>query len=130
MPADPMAQVELEPGERLLRGWPAESVGKGGAKGSMGWLVVTDRRILFYRQAGVFRGSQVVKPPLLSVRVERIRSVSPRQFSMEIGYGDKVAIPGLEIDGQDFRLNRETPSAEVLQRIAEARRGKSGEPLP
>lgn len=128
MTPDPMTQVELEPGERLLRGWPVESVGERSSKGSSGWLVLTSQRCLFYRQAGVWKGRQLEKPPELAVKLEDLRSVSARQFTMPIGYGDHIAIPGLEIDGHGFKLNREMPSSGVLAEIAEARRVRSGQP--
>jgi hypothetical protein len=119
--SDVKAQVELERGEVFLSSWAAESVTRQHPKGEPGWLVLTSQRCLFFRQAGFFGGRRLDQPAAFSVRMEQIRSLSPRQFSMEIGYGDRVAVPGLELNGNEFRLNRDASSESVVGEIERAR---------
>ena len=127
MPANPLNQVELESGERTLHGWPVEMVGGHGMKGGQGWLVLTNRRCLFFRQAGLFGGGRLVKPPTFTTKLEQIHSATPRQYSIPMGYGEHLDIPGIEVDGREFKLNRETPSEPVLAEIAAARRARKVE---
>jgi hypothetical protein len=123
----PSDELELETGERTLRSWPAEMVGKQGGKGVRGVLALTTRRCLFFRQSGLFGGGKMVKPALFTVRLDRLRSASQRQFSMPIGYGDQLAIPGIELDGEGFKLNRETPAGPVLEEIMSAQQTRLAE---
>ncbi|MGA8303738.1 MAG: hypothetical protein WA691_04120 [Thermoplasmata archaeon] len=123
-PPDP---VELETGEHTLGGWPVEMLGRRGARGVRGLLVLTTRRCLFFRQAGLFSGGKLVKPALFTARLDRIRTFSTREFSIPIGYGDRLEIPGIELDGREFKLNRETPSGPVLAEITSARHARLAE---
>ena len=125
--ANPMDQVVLDPGERALHGWPVEMVLNPSSKVVAGWLLLTSRRCLFFRRAGLFGGGRLLKPPTFIAKLEEIHSVSARQFAMLVGYGEQIPIPGLEVDGQEFKLNRETPSAPVVAEIAEARSARDAE---
>ncbi len=116
-----MTRFELEPSETLLASWPVEPVGPAGSTGRRGWLVLTDRRCLFYRRAGALGPGRPIHPPLVSLGLEQLHSVSPRQFSMRVGYGDLIPIPGIEIDGHEFRLHREAPSGAVVAAVLGAR---------
>jgi len=116
-----VTQFELEVGETEIASWPAESVRTAGAKGVPGWLVLTDRRVLFYRHSGLLRGRAPILPPDVSVQLGQVRTVSACQFHIRIGYGDQMPIPGVEVDGHRFILNRETPSSPVVAAITAAR---------
>ncbi len=83
--------------------------------------MLTSRRVAFFRRAGRFGGGRVEKPPRFLWALEQVRAIEARRYEMKIGYGDRLAIPGLAIDGQGFRLHREMPSAEVLGPLEEAR---------
>jgi len=76
------------------------------------------------RKAGLLRGSRVERPAAFAWRLEDVRSVSAERFWMKIGYGDRLEMPGLAIDGQGFRLNREVPSRDVVEEILKARRSR------
>jgi len=130
--ADDLAQqVELERGERFLGSWPAEPAEGDRTTDRAGWLVLTSRHFRFFHKAG-FLGGRLEKPPRLSWNVEELRSVVAQRFWMKIGYGDRLEMPGLGIDGYGFRLNRETPSEPVVRAVREARdarRTELGYPL-
>jgi hypothetical protein len=128
----PAEQVELERQERVLRLWPVEPVRPDGSTDRSGWLVLTNRRLLFHRRAGLLSGGRLERPPLSVWRLEAIRSIRLEQYWMNVGYGDRVEIPGISVDGQGFRLNRETPSSgvrEEIERARAARRAEVGAPL-
>ena len=124
MASVPTGEVELEDGERIVRAWPVDTARPDGTDGRPGWLVLTDRRLLFYRRAGRWGSGRLEKPPEFFRRLEEIRSTEPRRFWMKIGYGDRVEIPGVAIDELSVRLNRETPSLGVLGEIARACRDR------
>jgi hypothetical protein len=126
MAPEPRAEIELAPEEHLLFSWPAELVHDRTAKGGMGQLILTDQRCLFYRRAGLWGGRRLEPNPTFSVALGSIRSITIRMFSMTIGYGDRLPIPGVEIDGTVFRLNRENSAEHVLASIALARTRESG----
>ena len=124
MASVPTGEVELESGERIVRAWPVDAGRPDAAGERPGWLVLTDRRLFFYRRVGRWGSGRLEKPPEFVRRLEEIRSTESRRFWMKIGYGDRVEIPGLAIDELSVRLNRETPSLEVLDGIARARRDR------
>jgi hypothetical protein len=123
----PSAQVDLEPGETLVGLWPVEPVREDGSTARTGWLVLSTRRLLFYRAAGVVRSTRLEKPAEFAVRLEEIRALTPAQYSMSIGYGDRVALPGLRVDARGFRLRREANLGEVLPPIERARQLRRAE---
>ena len=123
----PESQVELEGGEQWLRAWPVEPALPNGSSERPGWFILTSRRAVFFRRVGLFGGGRLEKPPAHAWRLEQVRSLEPRRFEMKVGYGDKVAIPGFAVEGQGFRLNRETPSGGVLEAIDRARRARRSE---
>jgi hypothetical protein len=125
-----VTQFELEAGETETASWPAESVRTARAKGVPGWLVLTDRRVLFYRHGGLLRGRAPIFPPDVSVQLGQVRTVSAWQFRIRIGYGDQMPIPGVEVDGHRFILNRETPSSPVVAAITAARAKRGAPPAP
>lgn len=116
-----MTGFALEDGETLTSSWPVEAVRAPGSRGTPGWLVLTDRRVLFYRRGGLLGGRSAVHPPEWSTPLGELQTVSACQFTIRIGYGDQVLLPGVELDGHRFILNRETPSAPVLAAIGAAR---------
>jgi len=133
MSEPPSGTVDLEPGEKLLRHWVVEPVRADGSTDRSGWLILTNHRCLFFRMAGVLGGRRVERPAGIVWRLEEGRSVSAQRFWMKIGYGDRVEMPGLALDGQGFRLNRETSSRAVVEEILKARetrRAEMGLPLP
>jgi hypothetical protein len=125
-----VTQFELESGETEIASWPAEAVRTAGARGVPGWLVLTDRRVLFYRHGGLLRGRAPILPPDVSVQLDQVRTVSPCQLRIRIGYGDQMPIPGVDVDGQRFILNRETPSSPVVAAITAARAKRGAAPAP
>ena len=129
MPAEFREHVELTPGERTLDRWAAEMVDERSPKGVAGWLILTTRRCLFFRRVGLFGGGKVETPPRFTVWLNDLRSVSSRESSMSIGYGDRVSIPGIELNGQRFRLGREANSAEVVAKINDARQHLGSTPV-
>jgi hypothetical protein len=119
--------VDLEPGERLLNQWTVEPVRGDLSTDRAGRMVLTSHRCLFFPKAGFLAGNRVTKPATFAWRLEEIRSVSPQRYWMRIGYGDRLEIPGFSIEGQGFRLNRETPSRGVLDDILHARQFRRAE---
>jgi hypothetical protein len=127
MAEGPLDQVDLEGGERSLRAWAVEPTRADGSADRPGWLVLTSRRLAFFRRSGLFGPGRLEKPPSYSWRLEAIGSIAPRRFEMKIGYGDRLEIPGISVDGQGFRLNRETPAKAVLDELGNARRSRRSE---
>lgn len=131
MPDDLTSQVDLVRGERYLASWPVEPAEGDRTTDRAGWLVLTSQRCRFFHKAGLL-GGRLEKPPRLAWNLEALRSVVPQRFWMKIGYGDRLEMPGLGIDGYGFRLNRDTPSGPVVQAILnarDARRAELGYPL-
>lgn len=124
MASAPTDQVELETGERIVRAWPVDATRPDGADERPGWLILTDRRLFFFRRVGRWGPGRLERPPEFARRLEEIRSTEPRRFWMKIGYGDRVEIPGLAIDELSLRLNRETRSREVFGEILGARQAR------
>lgn len=124
MPAAPSDQVDLEPEERLLQLWPGEPARPDGNVDRPGWLVLTDRRLLFFRRVGRWGSGRLERPPLFARRLEEIRSLERRTLWMKIGYGDRVGMEGIAIDGWAVRLGREAPSSEMTEHIHRARRAR------
>ena len=120
----PPDAVDPERGEKVLTHWTAEPVRADRSTERAGWLILTSHRCLFLRKAGLLRGSRVERPAAFAWRLEDVRSVSAERFWMKIGYGDRLEMPGLAIDGQGFRLNREVPSRDVVEEILKARRSR------
>jgi hypothetical protein len=127
---DPKAEVALLPGEQPIRDWPAEMLVDGGPATHSGWLVLTTLRCVFLRRRGIWGGGRVERAPAFAVRLDQLRTVSAREFSVAIGYGDHYSVPGLELNGTEFRLTRGTPSAPVVAEIDSALPPRTtGEPL-
>lgn len=120
----PSDAVELEAGEGILKRWTVQPVRADLSTDRSGWFVLTNHRCLFFPKAGLLGGSRAGKPAVFSWRLEEIRSVSPQRYWMKIGYGDRLEIPGFAVDGQGFRLHRETPSRGVLADILNARQSR------
>ena len=117
-------RVPLEPDERLLRSWPVEPSLPDGSIDRGGYLVLTTHRVIFYRKSGIFGSGRNPSSPVFVRRLEEVRTLAATRYWMKIGYGDCLEIPGVSIDGQGFRLNRETPSHPVLVAIEAARRSR------
>lgn len=115
--------VELEPGEVILGRWRAEPVWPGGRMGRGGWLVLTNKTLRFYLGAGLFRSGQPSGAPLRVWRLQDIRHVISENQSLTIGYGDRIPLPGVVVDGERFRLGREISAPQVVEFIDRARRG-------
>jgi hypothetical protein len=124
MSEPPSDAVDPEGGEEVLKQWPVEPVRADLSTDRAGWLVLTNHRCLFFRKVGLLGGSRVERPAAFTWRLEEVRSVSPQRFWMKIGYGDRLEMPGLAIDGQGFRLNRETPSRGAVNEILKARQSR------
>jgi hypothetical protein len=120
--SDPQEHIPLAPGERYLMGWPAEMIRGPTRKEERGRLILTSGRCLFFRRGGLLSGGKLESPPTFALGLGELRSVSPREFSLPIGYGDHFNLPGVELNGQEFRFNRETASSEIVSAIQEARR--------
>lgn len=105
----------------MLERWAAERVGTEGRNDEAGWLVLTSDRCRFVRKEGLFGRGRRETIPVFSLRLEEIRSVEERASSMAIGYGDHVRIAGLSVNGEEFRLGRDTPSGPVVAAIRAAR---------
>jgi hypothetical protein len=128
MSAGPTLPLTLGPDERLVGRWNVEMITQVHPNGETGCLVLTTYRCLFFRQGGLFAGRKLEAPPAFSLMLERIQSVSNRASSMEIGYGDHVSVPGLEVNGQEFRLGRGVVSDTVVAEIAHARAARDRPP--
>jgi len=124
MDGNPSVRVPVEPDERVLRAWPVEPALPDGSADRGGWLVLTTHRVLFYRKPGLFGSGRGPAPALFVRRLEEIGTLTSGRYWMKIGYGDRTEIPGVTIDGQGFRLNRETPSQSVLAAIETARQSR------
>ena len=121
MSGPPADAVAPEGGEKLLKHWTVEPVRADRSTDRAGWLILTSHRCLFFRKAGLLGGSRVERPAAFTWRLEEMRAVTPQRFWMKVGYGDQLEMPGLSIDGQAFRLNRETPSRGAVDEILRAR---------
>jgi hypothetical protein len=117
----------LGPGERVISSWSAQAVEGGNVSLRRGLLVLTNRRCLFLRRAGLLGGRRFEKDPVFAAALERLRTASPHRFYLRIGYGDRMEIPGINLTGHEFQLDRETPSRSVLLRIADARASRLAE---
>lgn len=113
--------VDLEPGERVLGAWRGEPVRTDGSVDRGGWLVLTDRRLLFYRRSGLWGPGRLERPPVFARRLEEVRSVTPQRLWMRIGYGDRVEMPGIGIDTEIVRLGRDAPLETLVGEIDGAR---------
>ncbi len=128
MSEPPWDRILRDRSERVVRHWPAESARADGEADRSGWLILTDRRLLFVRRGGWRARAQDAESPDVTLPLESIRQIEARPFQMRIGYGDRVVIPGIAIDGHAFRLPRETPAEEVrfvLEQAARSRRSGS-----
>lgn len=119
-----VAPVDLEPGERVLGAWRGEPVRTDGRVDRGGWLVLTDRRLLFYRRSGLWGPGRLDRPPVFARRLEEVRSVTPHRLWMRIGYGDRVEMLGIGIDTETVRLGRDAPLEILVDKIDSARRAR------
>jgi hypothetical protein len=124
---DPSVPLELGPEERVLNRWAVELVGSEGRSSQSGWLVLTTHRCLFVRKTGFFGRGKRDPTPRFSTALDSIQTLTERSSSMSIGYGDRVSVPGIEVNGQEFRLGRETNPPSVVAAIASARRARRTE---
>ncbi len=108
--------------EATLAEWPAERVLPGATKGTVGVLRLTRDRCYFVPRRSRFGVRRATPEDEFSRSLRDVRSVESRSFSMSIGYGDRVEIPGVAIDGTEFRLGRELSATSVVAAIGEARR--------
>ncbi|MGD0589066.1 MAG: hypothetical protein ABSA63_09810 [Thermoplasmata archaeon] len=117
---------ELSPGERILRAWPARTPTAAPGHPTSGDLFLTNRRILFMAKGGLFGRSH---PPTSarSMSLEGIGGAAPHRTELRIGYGDRMVLEGIELDGAVFELGREASSRTVLAEIASARRARRKE---
>jgi hypothetical protein len=126
--SDPSSDaVNWEGGERVLKQWTVEPVRADLSVDRAGRMILTSRRCLFVPKAGFFGGDRAARSASFAWRLEEIRAVSPQKYWMRIGYGDRLEIPGFSINGQGFRLNRETPSRGVVGEILKARQSRRTE---
>lgn len=124
MSTPPSEPVDLEEGETVLKRWAVEPVRADRSTDRAGRILLTNHRCLFFPKAGFLEGNRGVRPATFAWRLEEIRSVTPQRYWMKIGYGDRLEIPGFSIDGQGFRLNRETPARGILEVILRAREAR------
>lgn len=117
---------DLSPGERQLGSWPARSPSGDHGSPATGDLVLTNRRLLFLPKRGLFGRSG---PPEAgrSLPLEGIGGAAPRRSEMRIGYGDRMILEGIEVDGTAYELGREASSRGVLEAIAAARESRRNE---
>ncbi len=114
-PSFPVAENEA-----VLRRWVAELVGPGESVVS-GELVLTDRQCAFVPARGFLRRPRGRSDATVRWRLEEVRTFSSRRFFLRIGYGDRIELGGVEINGTEFRLGRVTRPEEVLEAIQDAR---------
>lgn len=126
MAEDLLSQIDLGRGERVLGHWRVEPAEEDRTTDRGGWLVLTNRRCLFFRKAGLL-GGRLEKPPQLTWFIESVQSVVAQRFWMRIGYGDRMEMPGVGIDGYGFRLPRDTPPGPVVEAILGARNARRTE---
>lgn len=116
----PEEGLDLDSGEQVLRRWKVEPVSAEGGVGRFGWLVLTPRRVLFHPMRGLLGSGRARGAPLFARSLEDIRSVSTHREYLRIGYGDRIEMPGLSIDGARFRLVRGASAEEVRASIERA----------
>jgi hypothetical protein len=111
---------DLSPGERMLRSWPARTLGNATSGPASGSLVLTNRRLLFLPKSGLFGRSRPAATNR-SAPLEEIGGALPHRSEMRIGYGDKMILEGIEVSGVVYELGREAPTRAILTEIALAR---------
>jgi hypothetical protein len=114
-------ELPLGPDERIVKSWPGQATKPGESTWRRGRLILTDRRCLIFLREGLFNRERLANKPIFVVSLERLDSLGPRQFFLRIGYGDKMEIGGIELNGQEFQLGRESAPLEVVSDIAKAR---------
>jgi hypothetical protein len=62
-----------------------------------------------------------------SLLLEELGGAAPHKSEMRIGYGDRMVIEGVEIEGIAYELGREAPSRAILAEIAAARQARRKE---
>ncbi|MGP8075389.1 MAG: hypothetical protein ACLP8Y_01420 [Thermoplasmata archaeon] len=117
---------ELSPGERILRSWPVRTPGAADGRAASGDLFLTNRRLLFIAKAGLLGRSH---PPTSdrSISLEGVGGAAPRRTEMRIGYGDRMILEGVDVDGAVYELGREASSRTMLAEISTARRARRAE---
>ncbi len=114
----------LAAGERVVHSWPAQILRGDKPSSRQGLLVLTDRRCLFLHRVGFLTGRKFEMDSALAWSLSEIQTAFPKRFSMSIGYGDRMEMNGLEIQGRNFHLDRETSAQSILSEIAKARRNR------
>ena len=120
MQADSLRGIALEQDEHIVRQWAADAVELDGAEGPRGWFILTNQRCLFALREGWF-GARASLDPGRSVRLESIRYAGVRPLPMSVGFGERRALPGLELDGRGYRTGRSSPPGTILVAIARVR---------
>ncbi len=111
--------------EFVLGSWTAELVGPAGTVRT-GRLVLTDHECAFVPAPRRLRRARDASDAELRWSLEEVRSFSVRRFFLPIGYGDRVELAGIELNGHQFRLGRETRAQDVLDAIQAARGRRPG----
>lgn len=130
MVPEPLEPIDPEPGEQPVKSWVVEPMRPDGTPGRAGWLVLSSYRIRFFRRAGLLGGGRPERPATFTARLESVRT-TPTRYWMKVGYGDRVEMGGVVLDGQGFRLNREVSAQAVCEEIGrwrERRRAQLGLP--
>jgi hypothetical protein len=120
MQSDSLRGIVLEPDEHVVRHWAVDAVELDGVEGPRGWFILTNRRCLFARRVGWF-GARASLDSSRSVRLEAIRYAGVRSLPMTVGFGERGAVLGLELDGRGYRTGRSTPPGSILIAIARER---------
>ena len=110
----------LEAGERVLRSWPARSLGNTTTRASSGELVLTTQAIRFEPRPGLFGGARSGRTGRRSP-LEHVASASPHRSELRIGYGDRVVFEGVIVAGITYEFGQGIRSRAVLEEIAVAR---------
>ncbi|MGA7923581.1 MAG: hypothetical protein WCA77_06355 [Thermoplasmata archaeon] len=114
-------------GEHVVHSWPAQILRGDKPSSRQGLLVLTDRRCLFLHRVGFLTGRKFEMDSSLAWPLSEIQTAFPKRFTLSIGYGDRMDINGLEIQGRNFHLDREMSARAILLEIAKARRSRLSE---
>lgn len=119
--------IELEPGEKLRGRWRVEPVGPDGSVEGTVWLVLTDRTLRIYPGGGLLSRGRIGKSPTWVRRLEGLGSVDRERYELKIGYGDRVLLEGLSLEGTHLRFPRGLSAVQVRAQVEQARRARREE---